>query len=234
MKKVSLCLVHCSMEKGRSELLGTLPARKGGGRWGTDTGQWSAAVVMPLAYSKSSINVSEWGKGTSKSRRLPKLKQQSRCGHIFNIILWVWSNRHPLKIVSEKIKYILLVPIIEKSDVVLALRHGCIVSRYSNNIFRNLSQFISGLCFSWDGQRQPQAQELPVQQPQEKGHRLPQSSSPSPWCDARWPASDQVPPRSNFFVQREADWSVPVTYPPGLGHVTASLWRFPMLLTAST
>lgn len=58
MKKVSLCRVDSSMEKGRGELLGTLPARKGGGRKGADIGQWSAAVVMPRAYSKSSISVS--------------------------------------------------------------------------------------------------------------------------------------------------------------------------------
>lgn len=53
MKKVSPCLEHSSMEKGRSELLGTLPARKGGSRWGTDMGhgllQWSCPWHTPRA-----------------------------------------------------------------------------------------------------------------------------------------------------------------------------------------
>ena len=65
-------------------------------RWGqvrNRYGSWSAAVVMPLAYAKSSIMFPEWGKGTSKSRQLPKVKQQNRCGQVFNTILWVWSLR---------------------------------------------------------------------------------------------------------------------------------------------
>ena len=141
------------------------------------------------------------------------------------------TKKQPFKIVSERMKYIYWFPL--SGSLTLYWLWDMAGSRYSKNIFRNLSQFISGLCSSQDDQRQLQAQVLPVQQPQEKGHCLPQSSSPSPWSDAQWPASDQVPPRSNFSVQREADWSVPVTYPPGWGHVTVSLWHFPTVFTAS-
>lgn len=95
----------------------------------------------------------EWGKGTSKSRQLPKVKQQSRCGHVFNTTLWVWSNRLPFKIVSERMKYIYWFPL--SGSLTLYWLWDCTKmagSRYSNNIFRNLSQFISRLCLSQDGQ----------------------------------------------------------------------------------
>lgn len=62
--------------------------------------------------------------------------------------------------------------------MVLASKHGWI--QILSNIFRNMFQLVSGLCFSQDGPRQLQAQVFPVKQPQGKGDNFPQSSAQVP------------------------------------------------------